>query len=107
MTIGQRIKKYREERGWSQAELAKKMGYSSRSTICYIESDRSETTSSGVMKFAEVFGVTASEIMGWGKPVSDEDLEKIEEIYQDDQLRVMLMDFVKKLKEIKDAKESV
>ena len=107
MTIGERIRFMRIEKGWTQDELAKKMGYTNRSTIWCIETGRNDVTSSTVVKFAEVFGVTPSEIMGWGKPVSDEDLTKIEEIYQDDQLRVMLMDFVKKLKEIKDAKESV
>lgn len=107
MTVGERIRQYRLEKGWSQAELARRMGYTDRSTICLVEKGRSDLTTTSIQKYAAVFGVTASEIMGWGKPVSDEDLTKIEEIYQEDQLRVMLMDFVKKLKEIKDAKESV
>lgn len=107
MTIGQRIKAYRESRGWSLNELAKRMGYSSRSTMFYIETGRTEINSSMVMKFADIFGVTPSEIMGWGKPVSDEDLAEIEEVYQDDQLREMLMEFVRKLKGIMDTKNSL
>lgn len=107
MTVGQRIKAYREARGWSQGELAKRMGYTSRSTICYIESGKTELYTSGIMKFADIFGVSPSEIMGWGKPVSDEDLAEIEEIYQVDKLREMLMTYVRKLKALKDAEDAL
>lgn len=107
MTIGNRIKQFRIEKGWSQAELAKKMGYTDRSTICLVEKGKSDLTASSIMKYADVFGVTPSEIMGWGKPVSDDDLSEIEEIYQYDNLREMLMNFVRKLKAIKDAEESL
>ena len=41
--------------------------------------------------------------MGWGKPVSDEDLEEIEQIYQYDDLRELLMNYVRKQKALKDA----
>lgn len=107
MTIGQRIRNYREERGWSQTELAKKMGYTSRSTICCIESGRNDVTTTTIIKFADIFGVTPSEVMGWGKPVSDEDLAEIEEIYQVDKLREMLMTYVRKLKALKDAEDAL
>lgn len=39
MDIGERIKKRREELGLSQSELARKVGYTSRSTINKIEKD--------------------------------------------------------------------
>lgn len=107
MTIGERIRFMRIEKGWTQDELAKKMGYTNRSTIWCIETGRNDVTSSTVVKFAEVFGVTPSEIMGWGKPLADEEYAAIEDVCQDEDLKRMLMDFVKKLKEIKDAKESV
>lgn len=107
MTIGERIRQFRLERGWSQLELAKKMGYTTKSTICLVEKGISDLTTSSIKKYADIFGVTPSEIMGWGKPVSDEDLAKIEEVYQDDQLREMLMEFVRKLKGIMDTKNSL
>lgn len=107
MTIGERIRFMRIEKGWTQDELAKKMGYTNRSTIWCIETGRNDVTSSTVVKFAEVFGVSPSEIMGWGKPLADEEYAAIEDVCQDEGLKRMLMDFVKKLKEIKDAKESV
>lgn len=107
MTIGERIRKLRMDRGWTLDELAKKMGYTSRSTIWAIETGKNDMVSSTVVKFAEVFGVTTSEIMGWGKPVSDDDLAEIEEIYQYDKLREMLMAYVRKLKALKDAEEAL
>ena len=106
MTIGQRIKAYRESKGWSLSELAKRTGYSSRSTIYYIETGKTELNSSSVMKFAEVFGITPTELLGWGKPLPDEDLALIEEVCQDVTLYNRLMDYVRKLKEIKDAETS-
>lgn len=107
MTIGERIKQLRLDRGWSQAELAKKMGYTDKSTICLVEKGKSDLFLSSVAKYADVFGVTPSEIMGWGKPVSDDDLAEIEEIYQYDKLREMLMAYVRKLKALKDAEDAL
>lgn len=40
MTIGERIALKRIEKGWSQAELAKRMGYSDRSAIAMVETGR-------------------------------------------------------------------
>jgi len=37
MTIGQRIKEAREARGWTQAELASRMGYKTWITISRLE----------------------------------------------------------------------
>lgn len=37
MTIGEKIKMLREEREWSQEQLASRLGYKSRSTINKIE----------------------------------------------------------------------
>ena len=103
MTIGQRIKAYRESKGWSLSELAKRTGYSSRSTIYYIETGKTELNSSAVMKFAEVFGVTPTELLGWGKPLPESELELIEQVCQDEELHKRLINFARKLKEIKDA----
>ena len=105
MTIGERIRKMRTERGWTLDELAKKMGYSGRGTIWSIETGKNDVVLSTVAKFAEIFGVTPSEMMGWGKPVSEEDLEEIEYVYQYDDLRELLMKYVRKLKELKDAED--
>jgi len=106
MTIGERIRALRIQKGWTQGQLAEKMGYSHRSTIWSIEAGKNDVTSSTVAKFAEIFGVTSSEIMGWGKPLQDDEYALIEEVCQDEGMRKRLLDYVHKLKEIKDAETS-
>ena len=102
MTIGERIKQYRIERGWTQAELAKKMGYGDKSTICLVEKGVSDITMTSVVKYAQLFGVTPSEIMGWKKPLSDDELTLVEEVCMDSGLKDRLMTYARKLKEIHD-----
>lgn len=64
MTIGERVKKAREEKGYTQEELASKLGYKSRSSVNKIEKER-DIPRSMVVKLAEVLGVTPSYLMGW------------------------------------------
>ena len=63
--IGNRIKLERTRHGWTQEELAEKMGYKSKSTINKIELGINDLTQSRVLKFAEVLGVTPGYLMGW------------------------------------------
>lgn len=63
MNIGQKIKQLREEREWSQEQLALKMGYKSRSSINKIESGINELPQSKIYAFARVFGVNPSELV--------------------------------------------
>ena len=64
-TIGNRIRKRREELGLSQDELAKRLGYKSRSSINKIELDRRNLTQSKIKAVADALGTTPSYIMGW------------------------------------------
>ncbi|MFR7590265.1 MAG: helix-turn-helix domain-containing protein [Longibaculum sp.] len=65
MAIGSRIRKRREEMGMSQEELAKKLGYKSRSTINKIEKDINDITQSKILEFAKVLHTTPAYLMGW------------------------------------------
>ena len=65
MSISERIKQLRESKKMSQEELAKLMGYKSRSSIQKIEKGERELTRNGVVKVAQIFGVTPEYIMGW------------------------------------------
>lgn len=65
MTIGSRIRDARTQRGWSQRELAKRMGYSNHSTIGKIESGKVDIPQSRIVQFADVLGVTVSYLMNW------------------------------------------
>ena len=69
--IGQRIKQKREELGWTQEELATKMGYKSKSTINKIEMCINDVSQSKVVKFAEVLGTSVAHLMGWDQEEID------------------------------------
>lgn len=63
MSIGERIKMRREELGWTQEELAKKMGYKSKSTINKIELGKSDVTQSKVPEYAKVLMTTSAYLL--------------------------------------------
>ena len=65
MTIGDRIKKLREAKGWTQEDLAKEVGYKSRSTIGRIEKNIIDLTPAQITQFAEVLGSSREYIAGW------------------------------------------
>lgn len=63
--VGKKIMERRKELGWTQEELAKKMGYKSKSTINKIELGVNDIPQSKVIKFATVLSTTPAYIMGW------------------------------------------
>lgn len=70
MTIGQRVKIRREELGMSQEELAKKIGYKSKSSINKIELGFRVLTQSKIKAIADALDTTPSYIMGWDEEAS-------------------------------------
>ena len=71
MDIGDRIKKRREELGMSQEELAKKVGYKSRSSVNKIEIDGRGLPQNKIVIFAKALETTPAYLMGW----NDETIE--------------------------------
>lgn len=65
MTIGDRIKQKRVEMGLSQEELAKKMGYVSKSVISKFEAKGDGITTTTIEKFAKALNTTPAVLMGW------------------------------------------
>lgn len=63
--IGESIRKRREELGYTQEELAKKLGYKSKSTITKIEMGINDITQSKIFAFAQALDVPTSFLMGW------------------------------------------
>ena len=63
--IGQRIKQVREALGMTQAELARRMGYSARSTINRIENGSQAFPMKKLDKFAEVLDITPAFLAGF------------------------------------------
>lgn len=64
-TVGKNILRLRKEMGMTQEELAKRMGYTSKSSINKIEMGKSDIPQSKIVKFAEVLGTTPAHLMGW------------------------------------------
>lgn len=58
------IKRLRLERGWTQTELAQRVGYADKTMISRIENGKIDLTTRQVRKFAEAFEVAPSEVMG-------------------------------------------
>ena len=63
--VYENIKKLRIERGLSQEELAKRTGYTDRSSIAKIESGKVDLTNSKIAEFARALGIDPSDLMGW------------------------------------------
>lgn len=65
--VGSRIKELRTKKGWSQEELAKRMGYTapnSRSTISKIEKGDNSIDQSTLIKFSKVLGTSPVYLLG-------------------------------------------
>ena len=65
MTVATRIKDRRMELGWSQRDLASKMGYSNNATIAKIEQGKVDVSQARLEQFAQVLGVSVAHLMGW------------------------------------------
>ena len=64
-TLAQRISDRRKELGMTQEELAKKLGYKTKSTISRIESGDNDIPLNKVVAFADALQTTRAYIMGW------------------------------------------
>lgn len=67
MSIGLNIKKRREQLGLTQEQLAKKMGYKSKSTINKVELGINDVPQRNIIKFAHALNVDVNYLMGWDK----------------------------------------
>lgn len=72
--VGQLIKQLREERGWSQDELASRLGYKSRSSVNKIELGERNLTQSKIAAIAKIFGVSPLCFIGDPLEVADPDI---------------------------------
>lgn len=65
MTVGERIRKLREQLGMTQQELADKVGYKTRIAISKIETNDRNVTQAMILDFAKALRTTPSYLMGW------------------------------------------
>ena len=74
MTIGDRIKKRRQELGWSQRELALRVS-TRQATIADLERGAQKETSTGLIRrLAKVLGVTSDWLIGMYEEDEDGEL---------------------------------
>lgn len=64
MTVGEKVKMLREALNMTQEELAKAVGYKTRSSITKIETGESDPTQKKLMRLADVLGVSPAELLG-------------------------------------------
>ena len=94
-TIYERIRRLRQENNMSQDELAKKTGYTSRSTINKIEAGKIDISRAKIKFFADALGVTPAYLMGWeeeseqGYYTDPEVAEYAEELRTNPEVRVL------------------
>lgn len=72
------IKSLREELGFSQDDLAKKTGYTSRSSIAKIEKGLVDLSQTKIDLFANALNTTPAKLMGWDEPTYYYQLGKTE-----------------------------
>ncbi len=77
MNINERIKIKRKELNMSQDELAKKLGYSDRSTIAKIESGVNEMTYKRLLEYAKALSTTPEYLIGW---IDEHGTSKLEQL---------------------------
>lgn len=89
MNIGIKIRQRREELGMTQDELAKKLGYKSRSSVNKVETSR-EVSMKKIQLYAIALDTTVPYLMGW-----EEQIESFDKADQD----AMLLSMEQRLKE--------
>lgn len=112
--VGKKIYQKRKELGWTQEELATRMGYKSKSTINKIELGINDIPQSKVVKFAEVLHTTPADLMGWTEKIEKNPVEIAErhfEILVDEDIADIFESFKKldatKKKIVKDLARSL
>ena len=97
MKLAEKVKKRREELGWSQEELALRMGYSSRSSINKIENGR-PCSQKIIAKLADALSVSIPYLMGWEEELQNDPVGMAErhfEMIMDDDFTEIFEDFKK------------
>ena len=89
MSIGERIKKRREELDMSQAELARRVGYTTRSTITRIERDGNGISQDKIVAIAKALKVTPSYLMGW----EDEEVATLTAMQEDTMEKFLMLNY--------------
>lgn len=63
MTVGERIKARREELGWTQQELAERLGKKSKTSVCRIEKNMEDLTNTRLLAYAKALGIPVADLV--------------------------------------------
>ncbi len=89
-TIGENISQRRKELGWTQEELARRMGYKSKSTINKIELGINDIPQNKIVQFALVLNTTPAHLMGWVDDRTDQQSPDKEPLTEGEQVLLSL-----------------
>lgn len=78
MTLGEKVKARREQIGMTQEELARKMGYKSKSSITKIEKGERDLPQSKIKQIADCLGTSPSYLMGWQRDEPKIDMDVLQ-----------------------------
>ncbi|MCF0070058.1 helix-turn-helix domain-containing protein [Dyadobacter sp. CY261] len=81
--VGERIKKYRELKGWNQHKLAKALKKSGKAVISNWETGRNDPSLAELRMMAEIFDTTVAQLVG-EVPMLEEPREQYIMIKKDD-----------------------
>ena len=76
LQLYENIKRRRISLGFTQTDLADKLGYADKSMIAKIESGKVDLAQSKIIAFAKALYCSPSELMGWDEPDSKIDVEE-------------------------------
>ena len=102
--IGENVRRLRIARGLTQEELAKRVGYTSKSTINKIEQCVNDIPQSKIIKFADALDTTPSVLMGWVNEETNKKNDDIVVLVQRFRHDEKFLSVVKKLNELDDEK---
>lgn len=82
--VGDKIKEFRQQKGWTQEELAQRAGYKEKTAISKIEKNINQLTQTKIKRFADVFGCDVADFFEVS-PVTQEELLLIEQYRNSDE----------------------
>lgn len=99
-TLYERVKELRKNKRMSQDNLAKKCGYTSRSSISKLEKGEFKLPSDKIVLLANALDTTPAYLMGWEDDPSpkstDEQLIELIDLLSDEQ-KASLIEFIKQI----------
>ena len=104
MSIGLRIKHFRDERNWSQYKLAQKLGTNTK-TVKDWENDISLPSVTSVIKLCHIFCISADELLG----LNSKYVIVLDRIQKEDQMKIraMLQAYIDVCESFNDLKDTI